>query len=185
MKRTVKIVVSLAVVASMTLSGIAWAATSDEEAPAGEARGYSVILANLASLVEDGTITQEQAEAVASTLAAEARERRVGLKMIAEIGEFLGLDREEWKEALEEYDTIAEIAVANGSSGEEVVEHLLGLIGERLDEAVADGKLTQEEADEKLANAEERLTEMVNNPLPEPGEGHYRRWKRGGMGGDA
>lgn len=185
MKRTLKIVVSLAVVASMTLSGIAWATTGEDEAPAGEARGYSVVLAKLAPLVEDGTITQEQAEAVASTLAAEARKTRVGLKMIDEIGEFLGLDAGDMKEALEEYDTIAEIAVANDSSGAEVVEHMLGLLEERLDEAVANGRLTQEEADEKLANAEERLTDMVNNPLPEPGEGHSRRWRRGGMGGNA
>ena len=40
---------------------------------------------------------------------------------------------------------------------------------ERLDNAVENGRIDQAEADEKLAEAEARITDMVNNGRPERG----------------
>jgi hypothetical protein len=42
----------------------------------------------------------------------------------------------------------------------------------RLDQAVADGRLTQAQADELAENLDERMTDLVNGELPERGFGH-------------
>ena len=67
-------------------------------------------------------------------------------------------------------ETIAEIAAANGSSGEAVVEALVAQLQERLDAAVAADRITAAEAAEKLADATERLNTLVFE-TPRPGEG--------------
>lgn len=52
-------------------------------------------------------------------------------------------------------------------------------VEEHLAEGVAAERITQEEADEKLAQAEEHITELVNSDIPEPGD---RPFGRGGRG---
>ena len=47
-----------------------------------------------------------------------------------------------------------------------VIDTLVNAAKEHLDEAVANGRLTQEEADAKLAEITERITEMVNTARP-------------------
>ena len=42
---------------------------------------------------------------------------------------------------------------------------------ERVDNAVENGRIDQTEADEKLAEAEAKITDMVNNGRPERGHG--------------
>jgi hypothetical protein len=48
------------------------------------------------------------------------------------------------------------------------VDDIVAAERERLDEAVADGHLTQEQADEILSRAEDRATAFVNGELPDP-----------------
>jgi len=48
-----------------------------------------------------------------------------------------------------------------------VVDALVADATARLDEAVANGRLTQEEADEKKAELQERITARVNGEWPE------------------
>ena len=50
---------------------------------------------------------------------------------------------------------------------QEVVDELVGELQERLDNAVADGRFDQAEADEKAADAEAKITDMVNNGRPD------------------
>lgn len=142
----------------------------------------------LQPLVDDGTITQAQADAVIEALQAAAPQggpggpgrpgghgRGPGLKVVAET---LGLTEQEIVEAISNGQTLAELAEANGSSAEELVDAILAEIKTKLDEKVAAGDLTQEEADAKYAEAEERTTEFVNNTKPPKGRpGH------GGPGG--
>jgi hypothetical protein len=179
MKQTLKIGITLVVVAALAMSGIALAAQADDTTvDITETPAYSRILDTLQALVDDGTLDDDEAAAVAELLAGEFRggrgHGRGAFRGLAAVADFLGLDAEEMRAALEEYDTIAAIAEANGSSADAVIDHLLALCEERLSEAVENGRITEDEKAELLANAEERITEMVNNPLPEPGDRPHR-----------
>lgn len=187
MKQTLKIGITVVVVAALAMSGIALAAQADDTTvDVTETPAYSRILDKLQPLVDDGTLDEGEASAVAELLAGEFRGRRHGpgaFRGLVAIADFLGLDAGEMRAALQEYDTIAEIAEANGSSADAVIDHLLSLCEERLDEAVANGRITEEEKAELLAEAEERITEKVNSPLPEPGDRPFRGpGRRGGYG---
>jgi hypothetical protein len=66
------------------------------------------------------------------------------------------------------------VAEANGVDVQKVIDALVAEAQAHLDEEVAEGDLTQAEADAKKAALVERVTEMVNNPRPVrgPGDGH-------------
>jgi len=153
----------------------------------------------LQPLVDDGTITQAQADAVIEALQAAAPQggpggpgrpgghgRGPGFKVVAET---LGLTEEEVRQAVIDGQTLAELAAANGSSAAELVDAILADIKSHMDEKVAAGDMTQEEADAKLAEAEERVTEFVNNTKPPLGPGGPGGQRGpggpGGPGGDA
>jgi 3-hydroxyacyl-CoA dehydrogenase len=185
MKQTIKIGITVLVVAALAMSGIALAqSTDDTDADADQvARGVEVIMEKLGPLVEDGTITEAQAEAVAETLAESRpgnRPHRGPGKGLAEAAEFLGLEVEDLAQQLRDGATLAEIA---GDQTDELIALMVDAVEEKLAEAVANERLTQEEADEKLAEAEERITTFVNEGLPERPEGEGRGGGRRGLGG--
>ncbi len=81
--------------------------------------------------------------------------------------EAIGIEPDALREALRDDQTIAQVAEANGVEVQAVVDALVADANEHLDEAVANGRLTQEEADEKKANLSERITALVNGERPE------------------
>lgn len=81
---------------------------------------------------------------------------------------FLGLDREELRTQLQEGKTLAEIA---GDRTDALIAALVTHGERHLDDAVAHGRLTQAEADEKKAELPERMTTFVNAELPAEGKG--------------
>jgi polyhydroxyalkanoate synthesis regulator phasin len=86
--------------------------------------------------------------------------------------EALGITEDELRDALRDGQTIAEVASAQGVDVQAVIDALVAEATTRIDEAVADGDLTQEEADERTADLVERVTELVNNgELRGPGFG--------------
>lgn len=105
-----------------------------------------------------------------------------------EVAEFLGLTTDELRAALTEGQTLAEVAEAQGVSEADLVAFLLDQFEERLDQAVENGRLDADEADEKLADAADRIEEQINaepGDRPEgmrggPGPGHGPRWHHGG-----
>ncbi len=134
----------------------------------------------LAPLVEAGTITQAQADAVIAALA-EAGPPAGGHGGRGEMGgrggrgldsaaEALGISADELRTALEGGQTIAQVAESKGVDVQTVIDAMLADLKAHLDEEVAEGEHTQEEADQKLANATERITDAVNNGMPERGE---------------
>ena len=176
MRQTLKIGITVVVVAALAMSGIALGQTTeDEDTVAVEGtRAYQAILDHLAPLIEDDTITEAQAEAVAATLAENMGglgRRGHGLHALRATAEFLELTPEEMRAELAEYDSLAELAAANGSSGAELIAYLVSQVEEHLATAVEEGRLTEAEAAEKLATAEERITELVNGDIPEPRQG--------------
>lgn len=135
----------------------------------------------LQALVDDGTLTAEQADAVAAHLAAQMPERRGGPGgpghhgrgpgrhpgMDGEVvAELLGIDAVELRAALREGQSIADLAEANGVDVETVIDALVDEAERHLDLAVEDGRLTEAEADERLADITERITDRVNGERP-------------------
>ncbi|PJF29613.1 MAG: hypothetical protein CUN52_07485, partial [Phototrophicales bacterium] len=82
-----------------------------------------------------------------------------------------GLEPQAILQQLRDGSTLADIITANGGSVDNVIAVALGNVQERIAQAVENGNLTQERADELLASAETRITEWMNNPLPEGGFG--------------
>jgi hypothetical protein len=155
----------------------------------------------LDELVDDGTLTQAQADAVANALD-EARPDHVperfgpdwagkflfGPSLLSDAADAIGVDEDELLDALREGETIADLAEENGVDAQTVIDALVASVRERLDEAVADGDIEQDAADERLADATERITEFVNEglelrerlPFPRPDGGWFHdrqdRW---------
>ncbi len=169
MRQTIKLGVIILVAVALVTTGIALADTEavaqDEPVAEGAQEGlaFAGILERLAPLVEDGTITQAQAEAVAEQLAGQPPLRwERGVQAVRGAAELLGLAPQEIVEALHDGSTLAEIAAANGSSGEELIAYLVGIVDERLTEAVADGRITEEQKAEALEQATDVITTAVN-----------------------
>lgn len=145
----------------------------------------------LDTLVEEGVITEEQADTLTERLqerreeAQEARSERRA-ERTAILTETLGIDEEALEAAREDGQTLAEIAEAQGVSVDTLVDALMEPKLADLDERVAAGDLTDDEAAERAAEIEERLTARVNGEGGDRGEG--RRGGRGfgrGFGGGA
>jgi len=79
------------------------------------------------------------------------------------LAELVGTDLDGLKTALGEGQTLAEIAEANGADVENVVDEIVAQVNERIDAAVEDGKLTDEEAEALRAEAATRIDDLVNN----------------------
>ncbi len=134
----------------------------------------------LAPLVEDGTITQAQADAVIAALAEAGPPEggdhggRGGMGRggpgLDSAAEALGITADELRTELEGGATIAEVAAAKGVDVQTVIDAMVAGVKAHLDEEVASGEHTQAEADEKLADATQRITDSVNNGMPERGE---------------
>ncbi|MFK8023469.1 MAG: hypothetical protein AB8G26_05840 [Ilumatobacter sp.] len=107
----------------------------------------------------------------------ERREARQEFR--AELAELLGLDVDALGEQIRDGATLAEIAEAQGVEVSVVVDFIVAEKTERLDGAVENGRLTQEEADEKAADLEERVQTRVEEGRSDDGE----RGRRGGFRG--
>lgn len=132
----------------------------------------------LAPLVESGTITQAQADAVVAALAEAGppeggrgghggRHGGPGLDAAATA---IGISADELRTALQDGQTIAQVAESKGVDVQTVIDAMVAEFKAHLDEEVASGEHTQEEADQKLADVTERITDSVNNGMPERGE---------------
>jgi hypothetical protein len=85
------------------------------------------------------------------------------------VAEALGITEDELREAVQGGATIAEVAEANGVEVQTVIDALVADATAHLDEEVAEGDLTEEQATERKAELEERITAMVNRERPEGG----------------
>jgi hypothetical protein len=130
----------------------------------------------LAPLVSDGTISQAQADAVIAALEAAKPERGhhafglfgQGLEAAAEA---LGLSEEEVLTALRDGTTLGELADQQDVDRPVLVDAIVAPIEERLSAAVADGSLTQEEADRRVEQIRQAITEHLDTGLPFGGPG--------------
>lgn len=151
MKQSLKIGLVALVVAAFAASGMAFAQSNDETVPpAGDAPA------------------EEFAPERDGRRGPGGHHGKRGPGHVAQVAEILGIDDpQEIVDALEDGQTLAEVATANGSSGTALVDALVADLSEKLDEAMANERITQERADEILTNAEEKITELVNSTQEE------------------
>lgn len=118
----------------------------------------------------DGTVLQIQDEAQDSTDDTETddgatdddrRGRRGGCNL-DEAAAAIGIDEADLQAALDNGDTIADVAAANGVDVDDVIDAMVEAKADRIADKVDDGRITQDEADEKLADLEDRITDRVN-----------------------
>ena len=168
---------------ALTLAGlgVALPALADDETPAAGSTSEDRIRDALSGLVDDGSITQDQADEVATTLSDAGvgghgpgghGGGRLALDTAAEA---LGMTEDELRTALEADDaSLATVAEAQGVAVDDLVAALVQAAQDRLAGEVTEGDLTQEEADQRLADLEQQITDRVNSTdLPGPrGGGH-------------
>src|SRR5689334_3442110 len=131
----------------------------------------------LAGLVKDGTLTQAQADKVASALERSRPERGSGghgrrhldLDTAASV---IGVTTDELHTALENGKTLAQVAQSRGISQATLVDRLVATQTARIAAAVKAGRLTQAQADARTAALRARITERVTTARPAGGRGH-------------
>jgi polyhydroxyalkanoate synthesis regulator phasin len=138
--------------------------------------------------VEDGRLTEEQGQELKERLESGDTPLLFGgfgfpghghfghFGPFADLGtaaSYLGSTEAELRSELADGKTLAEIAKAEGKSVDGLVQALVEEATARIDQAVADGKLTQARANELKEDLEERITDFVNGELRGPGPGFH------------
>ncbi len=128
----------------------------------------------LKGLVSDGTITQAQADKVATTLDS-TLPKRFGPGHrghgLADAATVLGITEEQLRTALGTDKSLAQVAAAKGISKATLISKLVAAAKARLAAEVKAGTLALAEADARLAKLTARVTELVDRVGP-PMRGH-------------
>lgn len=176
-----KALTGFALVAFVT--GVALVAVSLSQAPSAIAQEtereffFQPVGDVLDELVDDGVITNEQRDKIA-----EAFEERVvrfgkglsGVPHLEIVADVLDIEVDDLAEQLKNGATIADIA---GDKTQDVIDALIAEHGARIDEAVADEKITEERAEELRSALAEKVEAMVSGEQPLQiipfGKGHF------------
>jgi len=152
----------------------------------------------LQGLVDDGTLTEEQVQAVVDAL----REARAELGQRgprghrgaplggADLAEILGLEQDALREAVMGGQSLADIAAEQGVDTQDLVDAIVAATEERVNGAVESGRIDEDKADEIIAGAEERAERIVNGEFegrrgPGGPGGHDGPGEHDGVGPDA
>ena len=161
---------------ALTLAGlgVALPALADDDSTTTGTTSEDRIRDALSDLVDNGSITQDQADEVASTLSDAGFGGhgpdghgpggpgfgRLGLSTAADT---LGMTEDELRTALQaDGASLASVAQAQGVDVQTLIDALVQEATDRINQAVTDGDLTQDEADQRLADLEQRITDRVN-----------------------
>gem|GEM_PF-1637390 len=161
--------------------------------------------------VEEGVLTQEQADQILERTEGGfkgmpfAHSGQMGGRMGSQMGgwmsgriggpenslisvaaEQLDFTVDELLAELEDGRSIADVAEQRGVDAQTIADAYIAVRTERLDEAVAEGRITQEQADEMLAHMTEEVAEHLSEPFDEghgPGDCRDERFGDFGQGG--
>jgi hypothetical protein len=182
-----KIVTALAAgalgLSGLAATGTALAATGDTStSTTASTSALDRIKTALAGLVTDKTLTQTQADKVATTLAASDIGRGGpgghggrgghgghgggGMRSLATAATTLGMSEADLRTALDTGKTLAAIAKEKNVSVDTLVAALVKDAQTRLAQEVTDGRLTQARADEITKDLKARITEKVYTTRP-------------------
>jgi hypothetical protein len=164
--------------------------------PASATTSDNVVTSRLASiksalsgLVSDGTLTQSQADKVASTLDTKLPKRGPGgfegpggrfggmgmHKAEDAAAKALGMTTDKLHTALEGGKSLADVAKAQKVSVSSLVSAMVTASETELAAAVKDGHLTQAQANTMKSTLTQRITDRVNDVRPDRGPGHGPR----------
>jgi hypothetical protein len=139
----------------------------------------------LQPLVDNGTITAAQRDAVVAALEAAGPGAGHGGPMghigfgkfdLDTVASALGIDAATLRSDLQSGKTIAQIASDQGVDVQKVIDAVVSDVTTKIGQAVKDGKLTQAQADTITSNLNQRITDAVNGQLPfGPGRGFGHR----------
>lgn len=181
--RTVAIVAMTAIIGTGLLGTAALAAFAP--APAGtfslvptlpgapaEAAKADRLKAILDALVARGVITQQQADTIIAALKDERRgdnefARRVFANLFERSALYLDMQPAALKAKLPGTSLAALADATPGKSADGLVRFLTDAVNTAIAQAVADGKITQEQADRLTAAAPEHITKFVRHTWPE------------------
>lgn len=165
-------------------AGLTWGQILDQygDVTAAEAKANALakLEEKLNEAVANGRITQERAGEILANAPAQIDEflasvpgdhipgarpgfPGIGGPALETVAGVLGIDVETLKTQLQDGQTIAEIA---GGQTQAVIDALVADANEKIDAALADGRITQEQADTMKANTVERITTLVNEGGP-------------------
>jgi uncharacterized protein YidB (DUF937 family) len=117
------------------------------------------------------TSTETAATAASGDAMATARCR----EGFADLAEVISISNDELRDALRDGRTLAEIADANGVDPQRVVDVLVDNATERLDAAVAAGRIDEATAEERKDSLPDRAAKLVNGELERDAHRHPRR----------
>lgn len=169
---------------------IASAATTQATTTEAVGDRLTKIKSALSGLVTDGTISQEQADKVATTLDEALPQRgdgpgghgpggrHGGRHGVEAATAALGVTPQELRTALREGKSLADVAESKGVAKDTLVAAMVEEAKAHLAEKVTAGRLTQAEADTRLAELTTKITEQVDR------KGGPGRPGRGGERGD-
>lgn len=175
-----KNIVSLALISGLGLGGAALIsptlASATDSATTTAARGVADRVARikqaLAGLVKDGSITQKQADKVATTLAARLPPRgdgpgrgrgpRAGHLSPEAVAKVLGITVTELRTAEQAGKTLSQIAADKGISKADLISKLVTAAKAQLAADVKAGTISQAQADEMSADLTARITDKVD-----------------------
>jgi len=134
--------------------------------------------------VVDGTITQEQADNLLSNLEQVITDGingdlsrgsnngsprgNMARVLLAAITDETGMDAQSVLQAVRDGSTLAEVIEANGGTVTNVVASATATVTEHVNNAVANGNMTQEQADNILGSLEQTLTDILNGEFDRP-----------------
>jgi len=121
--------------------------------------------------LDDPTNAIEEDKQNSETKGEMKQKRDRGQHLIGVVIESLGLEKADIATGIRNGSTLGEIAESNGITTEDLISTITSIMTEKLNEAVAEGKITADEALTKASNIQERAEQMVNKPLDQkPGK---------------
>lgn len=178
-KRTASIILASTLAVGGGVVALTPASAADSDNPV-KSR-LATIKSSLSGLVNDGTLTQDQADKVAETLNEKLPKGGPGRggpggPHLAAAAKALGLTEAELRTKLRDGKTsLADVAKEEGVSTDTLVKALVAEAEERIDADVKAGRLTEAQATERKKNLTEHITDRINNVRPERAKGDAGR----------
>jgi hypothetical protein len=186
MKRSLKIVLVVLVVAALAVGGVALAQTGGDDDFA-DHPGYRHMVGLLSDLVDQGVISQAQAEVVAEHLVLNAHRpgrpgvpHGRGIDLLEEAADILNMTVADLREQLRAGSTLAEIA--GGQKGA-LIAQLVEAAEAEVEAAFDEGKITEEQRDRALETVAERIARFVEEGPRRPGPRSHGPHGGPGFGG--
>jgi len=95
-----------------------------------------------------------------------AGRRHVAKQALKEVAKDLNMSPKDLLTELRSGKTVNQVAQEKGVPSQTIVDDLVGKVDARVDKAVSEGKLTQEQGDKIKAKAPERIAKLMDRQLP-------------------